>query len=138
MSLEIVRKDDTPRAAPEERKTFTRRVGMTPLLSVDNKALVRVAYVSFEPGARTYWHTHPAGQILYVTKGTGLIQTWDERNEGKKAAVIRPDDVIYIPPGEKHWHGASPNAPMEHVAHSMGGNTEWLEEVSEADYANAS
>jgi quercetin dioxygenase-like cupin family protein len=111
---------------------------MTPLLSVDDKALVRVAYVSFEPGARTHWHTHPAGQILYVTKGTGLIQTWDEKNEGKKAAVIRPDDVIYIPPGEKHWHGASPGEAMEHIATSMGGDTDWLEEVSEEDYSNAS
>ncbi|MFQ5914196.1 MAG: cupin domain-containing protein [Nitrospinota bacterium] len=136
--MKLVRKDDAPRPKPEKGKHFTGPVGLALLLNIDEKALVRVAYVAFEPGARTLWHTHPAGQILHVVKGTGLIQTWEEKESKKKAQVIRPEDIIYIPPGEKHWHGAAPDSPMEHIAHSMGGDTEWLEEVSEVDYSNAS
>ena len=136
--MKIVLKEDAPRAVPEEREHFTGRVGMTPLVSIDEKILVRVVTVSFEPGARTHWHTHPAGQVLHVVKGAGLIQTWVDKENGKKAEVIRPDDVVYIPPDEKHWHGASPGEGMDHIAHSMGGATEWMEAVSEEDYANAS
>ena len=136
--MKVIRKEDVPRPSPELRDTFTHRVGLGMLLKIDEKVQVRVAYVSFEPGARTYWHTHPGGQILHVVKGTGLIQTWEDRAENKKAEVIRPEDVVYIPPDEKHWHGADPENPMEHIAHSMGGDTVWMEEVAEEDYAKAS
>ena len=136
--MKIVSKEDAPRAVPEEREFFTGRVGMTPLVSIDEKILVRVVTVSFEPRARTHWHTHPAGQVLHVVKGTGWVQTWEEKENGKKAKVICPEDVVYIPPDEKHWHGASPGEGMDHIAHSMGGATEWMEAVSEEDYTNAS
>lgn len=135
--MEFFLKDDTVHAAPKEMDDFTGLVGMTPMLNLEDRILVRVAHVRFEPGARTNWHTHPVGQILHVTQGAGLIQSWDEKNRGEKAHPIRPDDVIYIPAGEKHWHGASPGEAMEHIAHSMGGSTEWMEAVSDEDYGNA-
>ena len=89
--------------------------------------------VSFEPGARTAWHTHPRGQTLIVTAGTGRVQRW-----GGPVDEIRPGDVVRIPPGVKHWHGASPNAAMTHIAiteHADGRSVDWLEQVSDAQYA---
>lgn len=136
--MEFFVEGSTPRADSEVREDFTGLVGMTPMLNLEKNILVRVAHVRFEPGARTNWHTHPAGQILQVTKGEGLTQTWDEKNKGEKAHVIRPNDTVYIPPGEKHWHGALPGEGMEHIAHSMGGPTNWMEPVSDEDYGSAS
>ncbi len=136
--MEFFVEGSTPREDSEVREDFTGLVGMTPMLNLEKNILVRVAHVRFEPGARTNWHTHPAGQILQVTKGGGLIQTWDEKNKGEKAHAIRPGDTIYIPPGEKHWHGALPDEAMEHIAHSMGGPTDWMEPVSAEDYESAS
>jgi len=91
--------------------------------------------VTFEPGARTAWHTHPLGQTLIVTSGCGLIQPW-----GKPAVKIRPGDVVCCPPGEKHWHGAKDTTAVTHLAiqEAMDGRTvNWLEHVSEEQYQAA-
>jgi quercetin dioxygenase-like cupin family protein len=84
--------------------------------------------VTFTPGARTFWHRHERGQILQVISGRGLIQL-----EGESSRVIRSGDVIWIPPGDRHWHGAAPDSPMTHTAISLG-VTAWEDEVSQADY----
>ena len=89
--------------------------------------------VSFEPGARTAWHTHPLGQTLHVVSGVGLAQTW-----GGPVRVIRAGDSVWIPPEEKHWHGASPEHGMVHIALHEGldgVHVEWLEHVSDEQYA---
>ena len=90
------------------------------------------ASVSFEPGARTAWHTHPRGQILIVTAGTGRVQRW-----GDPIEEIRQGDVVRIPPGQKHWHGASPNSSMTHTAvteQANGIRVEWMEHVTDEQY----
>lgn len=89
--------------------------------------------VTFEPGARTAWHTHPLGQTLLVTAGLGMVQ-----REGEEIQLIRPGDVVWIEPGEKHWHGASRECAMTHIAiaeMNEGSAVTWLEHVSDADYA---
>jgi quercetin dioxygenase-like cupin family protein len=88
--------------------------------------------VTFEPGARTAWHTHPLGQTLIITAGLGWVQT-----EGGQIEEVRPGDVVWFPPGEKHWHGATPNTAMTHIAvqESLNGkNVDWMEKVSDAQY----
>jgi quercetin dioxygenase-like cupin family protein len=88
--------------------------------------------VTFEPGARTAWHVHPLGQSLIVTAGCGLVQSW-----GGPIEKIRPGDVVSCPPGEKHWHGATPTTAMTHIAivEQLGGKTvEWLETVTDEQY----
>jgi quercetin dioxygenase-like cupin family protein len=95
-------------------------------------ARVRGASVTFEPGARTAWHTHPLGQTLIVTSGLGWVQRW-----GGAVAEIRPGDVVWFPPGEKHWHGASPTTAMTHIAiqeASDGKVVEWMEHVTDQQY----
>ena len=90
------------------------------------------ASVTFEPGARTAWHTHPLGQTLIVTAGFGRVQ-----RQGGPIEEIRPGDVVWFPPGEKHWHGASPNTAMTHIAiqESLNGKTvDWMEKVTDAQY----
>ena len=89
--------------------------------------------VSFEPGARTAWHTHPLGQTLYVISGVGRVQA-----KGGPISEIRPGDVVWIPPGEKHWHGASPTNAMTHIAMQEaldGKYVTWMEHVTDAEYA---
>ena len=93
---------------------------------------IRGASVTFEPGARTAWHTHPLGQTLIVTSGLGWAQA-----EGGQVEEIRPGDVVWIPPGEKHWHGASPTTAMTHIAiqEALDGKVvEWMEHVSDEQY----
>jgi quercetin dioxygenase-like cupin family protein len=88
--------------------------------------------VTFEPGARTAWHTHPLGQTLIITAGLGWVQT-----ESGQIEEVRPGDVAWFPPGEKHWHGATPTTAMTHIAvqESLNGkNVDWLEKVSDAQY----
>ncbi|GBQ13987.1 cupin [Swaminathania salitolerans LMG 21291] len=112
---------------------FTGTVRIDPLFNAEDPARVSGGSVTFEPGARTAWHTHPLGQTLIVTAGLGLVQL-----EGQPAREIRPGDVVWIAPGEKHWHGASPNVAMTHTAIQErldGSAVEWLEHVSDADYA---
>ena len=111
---------------------FTGSVRIDPLLAPPAPARVRGASVTFEPGARTAWHTHPLGQTLIVTAGCGRAQRW-----GGPVEEIRPGDVIWIPPGEKHWHGAAPATAMTHIAVQEqldGATVAWLEHVSEEQY----
>jgi len=111
---------------------FTGQVRMDPLITAPDPARVRALSVTFEPGARTAWHTHPLGQTLIVTAGCGLAQT-----EGGEISEIRPGDVIWFAPGEKHWHGAAPETGMTHIAIQEaldGSNVTWLEHVSDAQY----
>ena len=111
---------------------FTGAVRIDPLFPVSPPARAAGNAVTFEPGARTAWHTHPLGQILVVVSGRGRAQ-----REGGPIEEIRPGDVISFAPGEKHWHGASPTTAMTHIAiqESLDGKAvDWLEKVSDADY----
>jgi quercetin dioxygenase-like cupin family protein len=108
---------------------FTGTVRMDPLNNAPAPARVIAASVTFEPGARTAWHTHPLGQTLIVTAGCGRAQRW-----GGSIEEIRPGDVVWIPPGEKHWHGAAPTTAMTHIAIQEqldGKAVEWMEHVSD-------
>lgn len=116
---------------------FTGAVRIDPLFSAAEPARVFGASVTFEPGARTAWHTHPLGQTLIVTAGCG----WAQR-EGGPVEEIRPGDVIWFPPGEKHWHGATATTAMTHLAiveKLNGKSADWLEHVRDEQYhaANA-
>lgn len=111
---------------------FSGRVRVDPLFPASDEINASGAYVSFEAGARSAWHTHPAGQRLVVTSGIGLTQEW-----GKPVQQIHPGDVIICPPGVKHWHGAAPDSAMRHLAITGtvdGKNVEWLEKVTQAQY----
>jgi quercetin dioxygenase-like cupin family protein len=115
---------------PEEY--FTGTVRVDPLFTAAEPARVVGATVTFEPGARTAWHTHPLGQTLVVTSGCGRAQRW-----GGEIEEIRPGDVIWFAPGEKHWHGAAPMTAMTHIAiqEKLDGKTvNWLEKVSDEQY----
>lgn len=111
---------------------FTGAVRIDRLFEAPEPARVAGASVTFEPGARTAWHTHPLGQTLIVTAGCGRAQRW-----GGPIEVIRPGDVIWFSPGEKHWHGATPTTAMTHLAiqEKLNGKTvDWLEQVSDHQY----
>jgi quercetin dioxygenase-like cupin family protein len=113
---------------------FTGTVRIDPLIEAPEPARVRAASVTFEPGARAAWHTHPLGQTLIVTSGLGRVQRW-----GGPIEEIRPGDVVWIAPGEKHWHGATPTAGMTHIAvqEALNGSpVEWMEKVSDEQYRN--
>src|SRR5438128_4650863 len=111
---------------------FTGNVRIDPLFEAPEPARVRGASVPFEPGARTAWHTHPLGQTVIVTSGLGWAQRW-----GGQVDEIRPGDVVWFEPGEKHWHGASPAAAMTHIAiqEALNGKVvDWMEHVSDEEY----
>jgi len=112
---------------------FTGTVRIDPLfLQANDPSRVTGASVTFEPGARTAWHSHPLGQTLIVTIGCGRVQ-----HEGGPVEEIRPGDVVWFPPGEKHWHGASPSTSMTHIAiqEKLDGNSaDWMEKVSDEQY----
>ena len=111
---------------------FTGVVRIDPLFKAEAPARVTGASVTFEPGARTAWHTHPLGQTLIVTAGCGRAQRWAGPVE-----EIRPGDVVWFPPGEKHWHGAAPTTAMTHIAIAEqldGKVVDWLEKVSDNQY----
>ena len=111
---------------------FTGTVRIDPLISAPAPARVVAASVTFEPGARTAWHSHPLGQNLVITFGCGRVQRW-----GGPIEEIKPGDVIWIPPGEKHWHGAAPTTAMTHIAiqEQLDGKTaDWMEKVSDEQY----
>ncbi len=119
------------KAAPGSR--FTGTVWQDEINSAPAPARVRMVKVHFEPGARTAWHTHRLGQTLYVTEGFGLA-----RAEDGPLVELRPGDTIWIAPGERHWHGAGPQTSMTHIAVQEaedGETTDWLEHVSDEDYA---
>jgi len=114
---------------------FTGTVRIDPLFNPPEPTRAFGASVTFEPGARTAWHTHPLGQTLIVTSGCGRIQKWGEQVE-----EIRPGDVVWIPPGVKHWHGAAPTTAMTHIAIQEkleGSAVEWMEKVSDEQYQSA-
>ena len=111
---------------------FTGTVRIDPLFEAPDPALAQGANVTFEPGARTAWHTHPLGQTLIVTAGCGWVQC-----EGGPIEEIRPGDVVWFAPGEKHWHGATPATAMTHIAVQErldGKVVEWMEHVTDAQY----
>jgi len=111
---------------------FTGDVDVLPLHDAPEPARMRCASVTFAPGARTAWHTHPLGQTLIVTAGSGRVQ-----REGGSIEQIEAGDVVWFPPGEKHWHGASPTAAMTHIAIQESLNGEvvvWLEHVTDLQY----
>lgn len=111
---------------------FTGHVRVDPLFRADKDINVSAAYVAFEPGARSAWHKHPAGQRLIVTSGVGLTQ-----QEGQPVQIIRLGDVVSCPPGVKHWHGAAPGSAMTHLAVTGivdGKSVEWMEKVTDEQY----
>jgi len=111
---------------------FTGSVRVDPLFAARAPSTAAGVAVTFEPGARSAWHTHPAGQVLIVSAGAGRVQQW-----GGAVQEIRPGDVIWTPPGIKHWHGATATTGMTHIAiqESLGGkNVEWMEKVSDEQY----
>ncbi|QDL94453.1 cupin domain-containing protein (plasmid) [Paroceanicella profunda] len=129
--MKITRSGATPSArGPAEY--FTGTVRLDPLFAAEEPGRVGGAHVTFEPGARTAWHTHPAGQTLIVTFGRGRVQ-----RVGGPIEEISAGDVVWFPAGEKHWHGAAPDTAMSHIAiqESIDGTpVTWLEQVTEADY----
>ena len=115
--------------------SFTGTVWQDPVIEAPDPARVRAARVSFEPGARTAWHTHPLGQTLYVLSGVGRVQSW-----GGAVREIRAGDTVWFAPGEKHWHGAAPDHGMVHMAVQEaldGEHVTWLEQVSDEQYGVA-
>jgi quercetin dioxygenase-like cupin family protein len=111
---------------------FTGTVWQDPILEAPAPANLRALRVSFEPGARTAWHTHPLGQTIYITDGLGLVQ-----REGGPVQVVRPGDVVFFEPNERHWHGASPTVGMVHIAMQEakdGKHVDWAEHVTDEQY----
>ena len=129
--MDIKRSGSQPsRKGPAEY--FTGTVRIDPLFEAADPARVVGLSVTFEPGARTAWHTHPLGQTLIVTAGSGFAQRW-----GGPIEAIRPGDVVWFAPGEKHWHGATATNAMMHIAIQErldGKNVDWLEKVSDEQY----
>lgn len=129
--MDIKRSGSRPSTRPST-DYFTGAVRQDPLNEAPEPARVRAVLVTFEPGARTAWHTHPLGQTLIVTSGLGWVQ-----REGGPVEEVRPGDVVWFPPGEKHWHGASATVAMSHIAiqEALNGSAvTWMEKVSDEDY----
>ena len=129
--MEIKRSGETP-SGRGPADYFTGQVRVDPLISPPEPARVAAARVTFEPGARTAWHTHPLGQTLLVTEGCGWV-----RKEGGPKETIRPGDIVWFAPGERHWHGATATTGMTHIAiqeRENGSPVDWLEHVSDEDY----
>lgn len=129
--MNIIRAGSTP-SARGPREWFTRTVRIDKLFNPFAPDRVQGAHVTFEPGARTAWHTHPLGQTLIVTSGSGRVQ-----REGGPVETVHPGDVVLFAPGEKHWHGASPETAMTHIALQEvqdGKVVDWLDHVSDAQY----
>lgn len=131
LRIAVARVGSQPSSVGPEQN-FTGSVRVDSRFHAAAPARVGGGIVTFEPSARTAWHSHPLGQTLIVTAGVGLVQQWDE-----PVQEIRPGDVVRIPPGAKHWHGASPTVGMSHVAIAEaldGKSTDWMEKVSDAQY----
>ncbi|WP_425097963.1 (R)-mandelonitrile lyase [Tropicibacter sp. S64] len=130
--MKITRAGSAP-SKPGPGEWFTGQVRMDPLFQAEAPGRAAGAHVTFEPGARTAWHTHPAGQTLIVTFGRGRVQ-----REGGPVEDIHPGDVVWFPAGEKHWHGAAPDTAMSHIAIQEvvdGSAVTWLDHVTDAEYA---
>ena len=129
--MQITRNGSQPsRKGPAE--WFTGTVRIDPLFQAPEPARIVGSHVTFEPGARTAWHTHPLGQTLIITSGVGWVQ-----REGAPIEEVRPGDIVWFPPSLKHWHGAAPTTAMTHIAvyESLGGKVvDWLEHVSDEQY----
>jgi quercetin dioxygenase-like cupin family protein len=126
--MEITRNGSQP-SSKGPAEYFTGNVKIDPLFQPNEHTQASGARVTFEPGARTAWHTHPLGQTLIVTAGHGRIQNWNGKIE-----EILPGDVIWCPPGEKHWHGATPTSAMTHISivnQVNGKSADWMEHVSD-------
>jgi len=129
--MKITRSGTNPSTAGS-KDYFTGTVRIDPLFAAEDPGRTSGALVTFEPGARTAWHTHPAGQTLIVTFGRGRVQ-----REGGPVEEIRQGDVVWFPAGERHWHGAAPDTAMSHIAiqESIDGTpVTWMEKVSDRDY----
>ena len=129
--MDIKRSGSRPSATPSP-DYFTGAVRQDPILEAPAPARLRAVTVTFEPGARTAWHTHPLGQTLLVVSGSGWVQ-----REGGPVEAIQPGDIVWFPPGEKHWHGATATTAMTHVAiaEALDGKVvDWLEHVTDAQY----
>jgi quercetin dioxygenase-like cupin family protein len=129
--MEIKRNGSQP-SVQGNSEYFTGTVRVDSMFQATDPARVTGATVTFEPGARTAWHTHPLGQTLIVTAGYGLVQ-----REGGPIEQVRPGDIVWIPPGEKHWHGATATTFMTHIAiqeQLAGKAVDWLEKVSDEQY----
>lgn len=128
-----IQRNGTQPSAKGQADFFTGSVRIDPLIQTSAPARVGGAIVTFEPGARTAWHRHPLGQMLIVTAGCGLVQS-----EGGPVVKIRPGDIVWCPPGERHWHGGTSTTAMTHIAlvESLDGKVvEWMEHVTDAEYA---
>src|SRR5436305_1146003 len=131
MQMELRRNGSQP-SAKGPAEYFTGTVRIDQLFKASSPARASGAYVTFEPGARTNWHTHPLGQTLIVTSGCGRVQ-----REGEQTEEIRPGDVVWFSPNEKHWHGATPTTAMTHIAileKLDGKDADWMEKVSDEQY----
>ena len=129
--MKIIRNGSRP-SSTGPADWFTGRVRIDPLAEATEPARAAAALVTFEPGARTAWHTHPLGQTLIVTSGLGRAQ-----RDGGPVEELRPGDVVWFEPGERHWHGAGPDTGMSHIAihEGLDGKTvDWLDPVADADY----
>ena len=129
--MDIQRSGSQP-SGPGPAEYFTGTVRIDPLFQAHYPARANGASVTFEPGARTKWHTHPLGQTLIVTAGCGRVQHW-----GGPIEEIRPGDIVWFPPGEKHWHGAAPATALTHIAIQEqldGRAVDWLEKVGDEQY----
>ena len=129
--MDIKRSGSSP-SGKGSSEYFTGAVRIAPLFQASAPARAAGASVTFEPGARTAWHTHPLGQTLIVTAGCGRVQRW-----GDPIAEVRPGDVVWFPPGEKHWHGAAPTTAVTHISiqeHLDGKAVDWMEKVSDDQY----
>jgi len=127
-----IKRNGSQRSTKPPAEYFTGTVRLDPLFQAPDPARVSASFVTFEPGARTAWHTHPLGQTLIVTFGCGWVQ-----REGSPVEEIRSGDVVWFPPGEKHWHGATPTTAMTHIAvqEALNGKpVDWLEKVSDEQY----
>jgi quercetin dioxygenase-like cupin family protein len=127
-----IKRNGTQPSAKGPADWFMGTVRIDPLFEVQDPARTGAAYVTFEPGARTAWHTHPLGQTLIMTAGCGRVRRW-----GGPVEEIKPGDVVQFAPGEKHWHGAAPTTAMTHIAvqeYLDGQAVEWLEHVSNEQY----
>jgi quercetin dioxygenase-like cupin family protein len=130
-----LRRAGTQPSAKGPPENFTGNVRVDPLFLSPGPAKFSGAYVTFEEGARSAWHTHPCGQTLIITAGVGWTQCW-----GEEKVEIRPGDVVTCPPGKKHWHGATDKTAMTHIAlqeSKDGKAVEWLEKVTDAQYLSA-
>ena len=130
-----IKRNGTQPSGKGPAEWFTGTVRIDPLFQTSDPARAAGAQVTFEPGSRTAWHTHPLGQTLIVTTGAGRVQEW-----GGAVEEIRPGDVVWAPPGVRHWHGAAPTTAMTHLAiqEALDGKVvEWMEKVTDEQYEGA-